>query len=374
MDEKLFRGASKLALFNAAAGVDKHTVQDTERGTKLVLSVEIFKAATFKDSMGEQRTWTQEQLAAMAANFTLLRQADIFPNVPIRKDHGWSVEDIIGYIAEIRVEGDRLVADLEFTDDDGFLKFDNGTFRSRSLEVGMYEDNNGVTWWPVVFGLAFVDIPAVEGLHSGRRDQDKVHVYSQESAVPDKDDKQVTATDTKNASVFTFQVGGKDTTDYAAVQAHIGNLESERNELVSKYEASKGEVTALTTRVETLETAAQEQVKVGRANFVAKLAADKKIAQPQVAPLTGVVEDMTPEQFDKFCASYEAAPALSLFQTHADGVSNPDNANGAPDPRKDRIEVLQGIVAQHRRAGMGEDDVKNTSSFKELAQLTAAAS
>lgn len=349
-------------MFNATAGVDKHTVQETDRGSKMVLEVEIFKAAQFKDSMGELRTWTLEQLAAMAANFALLRDADIFPNVPLRKDHGWSVEDIIGYIASVKVVGDKLVADLEFTDDDGFAKFDNGTFRSRSLEVGMYEDNNGVTWWPVIFGLAFVDIPAVEGLHSGRRDQDKAHIY-EETTVPDQPTQH---------QLHTFKIGDVETTDYARVQAHIAQVQTERDEAVAKHSAAEGENAALKAQVETLTTAQAEQVAVARANFVSGLATAKKITATQVESLTELAKTMTDAQFEAFSKSYEAAPVLSLFGNHGSGVTNP--AGGEPDERATKIAELEERVAMHRRAGISEDDVKNTPSFKELAALTAASS
>jgi uncharacterized coiled-coil protein SlyX len=321
--------------FASTVGVDRHVVETTDRGTSVVKSLEIFKAGSFKDSLGELNTWTVEQLAMMASNFDLLRRIDSLPNVPVRTDHSWSVRDLVGYIVDLRVEGERLVADVEFTEPDAFSKFERGTFRSRSLEVGAYETNDGVTYWPVVLGLAFVDLPAVEGLH--RKPPTK------ENSVPDQ-------------PTFTFRIRGVETTDFAAAQTHIDALEADN--------------TAKDERLSTLEAFAAEQTKSARLGFVSSLVAERKILATQAEAMNGLVGLMSDEQFDAFKAVYAAAPVASILASHGDGVSNP--SGDQTDPHAAEIASLEETIAMHRRAGMPEDSIQTTNSFRRLAALKAA--
>lgn len=325
------------------AGVDKHAVVDSDSGTKIVQGVSIFKAGSFKDSVGELRTWTVEQLAIMVSNFGVLREADRLVNVPVRSDHSWTVESVIGYIKELRVEGDFLLADIEFTEPAAFEKFDRGTYRSRSLEVGEYEDNDQVVYWPVVMGLAFVDIPAVEGLHRG-----PVRVGSfrysdgEESTMPDSAPKEP----------FKFTIGGHETVDYAAVQAHVAKVE--------------GEYAALKTRNDTLEAFANEQVKANRLNFVTSLVSEKKIGAPQKDGLDAFVQTMSDEQFEAFKGVYANAPVLSLFGAHTETITNPggeQSADTAVDIAKETVDMLV-------RSGMDEPTLHKTDAYKKYAALT----
>lgn len=346
LDESRLRD---LALYSTA-GVASHVVSDGPLGSKIVHDMEIFKAGSFRDSMGDQRTWSIEQLHAMVSNFDILRNTGTFPNVPLRVDHSWSVEDVIGYVNKLAVSVDRLVADVEITEPDHFEKFERGTYRSRSLEVGMYEDNNGQQYFPTVLGLAFVDIPAVEGLHRGAQ---KVGCFryqgvEENPAVPEK-------TETKPPELFKFRIAGADETDYAKVQAHVATIE--------------GENTALKGRVETLETFAKEQVTATRHNYVAGLSTAKKIGAPQVDGLKALVETMTDDQFAAFQASYDSAPSLSILGNHTETVTNPA---GEPSVADQERSVLEETVAMHRRAGMNNDDLAKTTSYRRLAELTAA--
>lgn len=332
---------SKLALFSLTTIDEK-----PELGSRRVVrGLEIFRAGTFKDSKGEQRTWTVDDLQDMADNFAKLRSSGTFPNVPVRTDHSASVASLVGYIENVTVVGDRLVADVEFTEPDHFAKFDRGTYRSRSIELGSYEDNTGSKHWPVVLGLAFVDIPAVEGLHRSPVAVATFRYDDKEGVVPDKDDPKAT---------FTFRLRGQDETDFAKVQAHVAALE--------------GEVDGLKARNEALETFAAEQTKSNRHNFVTSLAEAKKIAATQIDALKALVEGMNDEQFEAFTKAYEGAPAISMLGNHAEGVSNP---TGEP-AENDEAAVLAETIAMHRRAGMSDDELAKTSSYRKLAALNGA--
>lgn len=312
---------------------------------RVVRGLEIFRAGKFKDSRGVQREWEMQDLHIMADNFATLRSSGTFPNVPVRTDHSTSVSSIVGYIEALTVVGDRLVADVEFTEPDHFAKFDRGTYRSRSIEIAKYESNDGNEFWPTVMGLAFVDIPAIEGLHrkSGSVGLFQYAEGEKEPVVPEKIDP---------PQPFTFRIGGQEETDYGKVQAHLATIE--------------GENAALKTRNETLETFAKEQKVAGRHTFVTSLAADKKVAATQLDAMKVLVETMTDEQFEAFVKAYEGAPVMSLLGNHAEGTSNPA---GEPLEELNERQVAEEIVAMHRRANMSEDEIAKTASYRKLTAL-----
>jgi len=133
--------------------------------TGMIQNKKIFRAGTFKDSLGRERTWSVADLKAIAANYQALRQSNIFPSVPVRIDHSWSARDVVGWIESVWVDGEYLMANLAMTEPDAFNKWQRGTLGPVSSEIGPYETNDGDTFSPVLLGLAFVDIPAVEGLY-----------------------------------------------------------------------------------------------------------------------------------------------------------------------------------------------------------------
>lgn len=146
-------------------------------------------------------------------------------------------------------------------------------------------------------------------------------------------------------------INGKYVTDFAVINQHLSQL-----------------------------TAAQEEQKVTfRKEFVENLARENKIPATQIDSLVNLVNGtdtssgLSDEQFAAFQASYESAPASSLFGQYA--ASNDSHESGAPgsvqmsaDARKDRISVLEGIVAMHSRT-MPLDQVQKTKSYIELQSL-----
>jgi len=143
-----------------------------ENGRHELQNLRIFKLGTFADSVGEVHTWDDIHFDQMIAHFHLLRDAGIFPDVPFRADHTLSVKDVVGYITGVYRDPEDpnfLDCAFEFVDPHAYQQWIDGKFRARSLEVGMYETNEGATFWPVVMGCAFVDIGAVEGLYAKQR-------------------------------------------------------------------------------------------------------------------------------------------------------------------------------------------------------------
>jgi len=133
--------------------------------------------------------------------------------------------------------------------------------------------------------------------------------------------------------------------------------------------------------VASLTAAQDEQRAVNRREFVENLAKENKIAAPMIDKLvelvngTDTVPGMSDEQFAAFQASYESAPASSVLAQY--DATQPGQSTGQPsfggqmtaDQKKDRISVLEGTLAMHRRGGMSEENVKKTKSYIELQSL-----
>lgn len=396
--EERFHG---FAVPSGMATGDAHFAKN-KSGTGTITGLRIFKAGTFKDSMGYQRTWLEEHLEQMVFNFDLLRSKGILPHVPVREGHPGifgSGGTVVGYFLNLRVEkADEtsfLVSDLEITEPDAVGKWERGTYRGRSLEVGMYEDNNETTYWPTVMGVAFVDIPAVEGLYSRAQqnspDQKSKFHFSQTLM---DDDKETTpmAGENQNGGGQTpptppagdgqgqqqqppaptppapeptppapapapapggehsnqgtaqhFTINGVQTADFAAVQAHINTLEGFRKETTEQ----------------------------ARKDFVTSLATDKKIAAGQVESLQELALTYSDAQFDAFKASYAAAPTMSLLSNHAGSGGTPTDpgAGNSSTSKDDEVSILTEQIAMHKRAGMSQDKIEKLPSYKRLQAL-----
>ena len=145
------------------------------------------------------------------------------------------------------------------------------------------------------------------------------------------------------AATQTFLVNGAEVTDFSAVQQHINGLEAFK----------------------------QTTLKNAREDFVKGLAAGPtpKIAATQIESLTEFADSLNEEQYNKWKASWDAAPASSLFQNHGTGPENeksPASVQAMADD--ERISVLQGIV-EANRATMTEEQVQSKDSYKELQTL-----
>jgi hypothetical protein len=379
------------------------TVKKTQAGGHLT-GLRVFKTGTFKDMFGSEYTWESAHLEQMVTNFKLLRDGGNLPNIPVRADHERSVNSVVGYIDDVYLDEDGfLAADIEFTEPDAFQKYERGTFRSRSLEIGMYETNNGAVYFPVVVGLAFVDIPAVEGLFS-RSDarttafslvDDKETPVAEQQTPPEEEQEQqtpegevppagtpapvpegqappagspapggegestgqerppaesqqrgtatpsgVTPVADNAATVMAFRVNGAQTQDYRAVQAHI----------------------------DTLENTVQESIRTGRASYVQSLARDNKIAATQIEGMTALAQGMNDAQFEEFKKIYAEAPSSGLFALHGGGEGGTPTVDGEPSD----LEIAEETVINHRRAGMPEDQIKATGSYQMLVKAGKA--
>jgi hypothetical protein len=329
--------------------ISDETPKGDESGDRFVVKdLKIFKAATFKDSRGRQRTWTPEELGQIVSNFETLRQGGHLVDVPVREDHSATIANVKGYFTAMRTDGKFLYADVEFTEPDGAEKYKRGTYRSRSIEVGAYETNGAdpKTYWPVATGLAFVDTGAVEGLY---RSHNKL-------------ENEVTT------ETVTFRIRGVETADHAAVRSYIEELEAKANKPATHTFRVNGsdetDFAKTQAHIDALETYRSESIERGRVAFVKSLEADRKIASTQVEGLVAFVKDLTPAQYDAWKAVQEGAPAT--FQTHA----GTGNGNDRDERKLSEADACLETLRMHKMSGMDDKDIREVSSFQRYVQLT----
>lgn len=344
-----------------APGAETLNFERTSDGGYLFRDVKVFRAGSFKDSRGRRGEWTREHLEALVSNFTRLR--DRLPNVPVRVGHTRNPRDVMGYFEAMKTDGKFLFADFKVTEPGEGDKILRGTYRNRSFEVGLYEDNDGNRFWPVALGLAYVDLPAVEGLYSSQIGEANFTIMTPESDMAIENGNGSTGSTIDWQAAFyaqgladaqaaippagaplSFTLGGATVSDPIAVQSYINSLET-----------FKG-----------------ESIKAGRKNFVESLATDKKILASQVENFIKHVEDLNDAQFEAFKGLYADAPVIPAVSqhgapaTHAGGTGEADR-----DPAAEEIKTLEDTVQFHRHSGMPEDAIKELPSFKKLAALKA---
>ena len=151
-------------IYFSSSEFEKDKVNASKEG-RLLKNVEVFKAGTYKGV-----EFKNSALDKMVANFHYLKAFGKFPNVPVRADHpaifgvGGVINRVGGYISDLKKVGTKLVAEFRITNDEMWERIMEGTYISRSAEIGTYDDNDGTIYSPILFGVAWVDIPAVEGL------------------------------------------------------------------------------------------------------------------------------------------------------------------------------------------------------------------
>lgn len=126
-------------------------------------------------------------------------------------------------------------------------------------------------------------------------------------------------------------------------------------------------------RLTTLENFQSETVTAGRKNFVASLAAgDKpKIAASQIEQLEVFALSLSPEQFETWKASWNAAPGHALLGNHGQGTSNPDGNSNSRTKLEDELDIARETVANHRRANMSQEAIEKTASYQRMQELEA---
>jgi hypothetical protein len=359
--------------------------------------VPVFRSGTFKDSMGMEHTWTSVHIHSMKSNFDFLKDQKIFDKVPVRGGHmvfGENpIETLVGWHDDLRVE-DRvnpvdgetytyLIADFTVIEEDAIENVNSGLWVNRSAEVGTYTTNDSADYWPCYMGVAYVDIPAIEGLnvfHKFRSPNASImfetetstvtaptatlppveapvapvapvapaHVEpvlsqaERDKAAQDELDRQAgeavrlqqQGQHSKNGT-FAFSMNGEKVTDFAKVQQHLATLEE----------------FAKTTQAAT------------RVDFVKGLASNGKIVQTQVEVLTAYSSSLTPEGFTAWSATFDSTPTNPVFGKYdANATVSPEQQTGQPTA----VDTYKETVATFSRMGMDKKVIMDTDSYKKL--------
>lgn len=375
----------------------------------VVENVPVFRSGQFSDSRGIQHTWEPLHMSQMLTNFNYLKDNGTFPEVPVRKGHGGFLSDpmdsLIGWHTGLSTQSmkspvdgqeyDYLLASFSIFDADAAQHIAAGDWPNRSSEIGNYVNNAESEYWPAYMGFAYVDIPAVEGLNFHK--YEKVADGKFSILVSDKKEFGVTAPANNGPTAPAGQASAglpDPIADAAAAQALAARHANAAAAAAAAHAATQAATTftingqavsdfaAVQAHIATLEAFQSDQITAGRTSFVSSLAAGTapKIAQTQVESLTKLVHGMTNEQFEQFKASYDLAPANTLFaqhgQTNASGQTEVAPAGGAGvpvSPAADRLSIVTETVSRHRLTGMKDEDLKKTASYIEMQQLTAAA-
>lgn len=358
-------------------------------GALVVEKQAVFRSGTFRDSMGSQSTWEQLHIDQMVANYSLLRGRNLLSDLPVRDGHpGFLISGtegtgkVVGWHTELQaqiVDTDRgqttfLLASYVLTEPDAAEKYERGTYRNRSSEVGTYVTNDEAEFWPAYMGFAFVDIPAVEGLNnvefskstaSAYAERDVIFLFDRENPLTTPP---IAPQTTLGAPILppalhgtpqpqqpvqaptppqAFMLNGSASADVGQVQAHITTLETFRNE--------------------TLEAA--------RVSFVTGLVKSNKLMASQEAAMTKFAKELSAEQFTSWKAAMDAAPQISVLGMHGaptGGEMKPPT--GTTDAATSELESARSIVRMHELAGKTKDFIQSTESYKTIQRLSGATS
>lgn len=361
-----------------------------EQTALIVEGKPIFRSGTFSDSMGYEHTWETLHINQMVDHDALLRGRGVFEDVPVRKGHpDWgglfsdpvrnAMDELIGYMSNFRTEErvnptdgqtyTYLLADLEILEETAIKNIKSGLWRNVSAEISTYVTNGNAEYWPVMYGVAYVDIPAVEGLksqHSKVANQYSIILEEDMTGTPtkpqppvpseneNKQENQDTATHNHSLNnggtpAFAFSIGGKQTTDFAAVQAHINTIE------------------AANAALEAFRT---ESVEAGKVEFVKSLIRDNKINASQEEQYIDYAKSQSDEGFAAWKKLMEATPQMSVTGAQGAGFSQSVNESTETDAKSERIDVLKSIVSSHKLGGkMTDKQIEASASYQELVKL-----
>lgn len=117
--------------------------------------IEVFKSGYHTDKNGYAREYTPAQLVDIASNYNKKVGQYKHLKVPILKDHNGE-KQFYGFVKGLTLRGDKLLADLEFTDKKIIEAIEQG--KIKNISIGMQGDDL------VEVSLLETELPAVEDL------------------------------------------------------------------------------------------------------------------------------------------------------------------------------------------------------------------
>jgi hypothetical protein len=230
---------------------------------------------------------------------------------------GGKIDKIGGYIADLRRVGTKLVADVRTTSEDMLEKITNGTYISRSAEIGMYEDNKGNIYDPILYGFAWVDIPAVEGLSPQFSfSKDAVNLVNLNSNMGEE--KQFPPVEKQEEEKK--EETEEESTEEKSEETTEENKEEEKEEEKTIEATKTVEVTefakAFPAEFAALEAAKVELAKAKElelSSFVKELVKEGKVVPAMEEKETEFVKSLDTEQFAQYSVIKKDSPAIVKF-------------------------------------------------------------
>ena len=349
-------------------GLNEPTMRWFERGGSNVLEIDhaVFRSGTFRDSMGEQATWSAEELNLFVQNFNLLLANGILSRIPIRKGHRSysgtdNMDGLIGYVTGLRVERkkaaiegreyDVLYAKGEILDEVAQKKISSGLWVNRSSEIGRYTDNNDVTYAPVFMGYAFVDFPAVERLDEFSKQPANGNVSILMEEVMTVQLPPVPKGTEAGPALQAFSLGGKSVSDPVEIQNYINGLETAK--------------AAAEDQIAQFAAAEAQRVLAERDSFIDSLVAEKRILEPNAPGLKEFARSLSTEQYEAWSATQKGLPVHGLLGEHGhqDGGEQPGGAGDTRSETDKAFETSKQVVRNLALAGVSEDQIKKGPQF-----------
>ncbi|AKL88182.1 hypothetical protein GMA3_5 [Gordonia phage GMA3] len=359
------------------SAVKKQSLSRFDRGDKSILAVKdvpVFRSGSFRDSMGFPHEFDDYAMESMVRNYDHLKAQGIFSDVPVRNGHPSPfrsrMQELVGYVTAMRTEkrtaphdGSEytyLIADFEIIDDDAQKNIESGLWRNRSSEIGTYVDNRENEYGPAFMGVAYVDIPAVEGLNgfskADDRSDEKVHFIMEDQKMGDI----ITPPKPGEKTPFSFSLGGQDgITDGKAVQEYINKIESERDDFQSNLKK-------VTTERDRLQEFRDNIVNSEREDFVTSLVDSGKVLAPQKEQLVELAKGLSPEQFETWKGSYENVATQEVLENHGNSGQQKPNQNADDQARKDYEDDVNTVKILFGK--MDAEKVKSTEAYKRVLE------
>jgi len=335
-------------IYFSSSEFEKDKVNASKEG-KLLKNVEVFKSGTYKGV-----EFKNSALDKMVANFHYLKAFGKFPNVPVRADHpaifgvGGVINRVGGYIADLRKVGTKLVADFRITNDEMWERIMEGTYISRSAEIGTYDDNEGTIYSPILFGVAWVDIPAVEGLSpkfslSKDKNVKLLNLNLKESMTKEQI---ALAKETEDA---------KTELEKGKVAETIVKEESKKEEIVEtplKKESTKIEKN---DEVETASFSKQFPKEAGELekyrievleNFFDKLVTDGKLLPVSKEKCLAFAKDLSAEKLESFKALLSSFPKSIKLDKEVEGEEGEVEKEDEKDDEKDSEDKADAFIKE----------------------------
>lgn len=360
--------------------------REFERDGKSVLelkNVPVFRSGSFRDSIGMPHEFDTFAMESMVRNFDHLMAQKILTDIPVRRGHRGPftnrMDELVGYVTAMRTE-DRtaphdgneytyLLADFEILDTGAQDKIKSGLWRNRSAEIGTYYDNRENEYGPAFLGVAYVDIPAVEGLNGFSKEAPQnVHFMMEDYTMtgvatpPGVANLNGTGAHAQQGAApqFSFSLGGqKGITDFAAVQTYIETIEASNVELGNQ-------VTSLTTERDELKAFKSGLFELEKDQFVTDLIKANKVLASQKDGLIALAKSLNDEQYEAWKSSYGEMPSQEVLGNYGHQSQEPshrDKNSEDADAQKILFEQNKRTIEILKGAGQSDEKIKKSEAY-----------